>query len=94
MSATPDRVYGGIIGSNYQQQGLALSKQFKREDQYISGSAPNITLQKEPNSQTASQERIRISEVTDLEDDDNSILRLAFPGNYGEQRINAKTDED
>ena len=29
MSTTPDKVYGGTIGSNYQQQGLALSKQFK-----------------------------------------------------------------
>jgi dCTP deaminase len=29
MSATPDKIYGGGIGSSYQQQGLALSKQFK-----------------------------------------------------------------
>lgn len=94
MSMRPDKVYGGTIGSNYQQQGLALSKQFKREDQYISGTAPNVSLQEEPNSRTTSRERITISEVTDLEDDDDSILRLAFPGNNGEQRINAKTDED
>ena len=32
MAAVPDRVYGASIGSSYQQQGLALSKQFKRED--------------------------------------------------------------
>jgi dCTP deaminase len=94
MSTTPDKVYGGTIGSNYQQQGLALSKQFKREDQYISGTAPNIPLQEEPNSKTASRERITISEVTDLEDDDDSILSLAFPSSPGERRINAKTDED
>jgi dCTP deaminase len=31
MAAPPDKVYGGGIGSSYQQQGLALSKQFKRE---------------------------------------------------------------
>jgi len=31
MAAKPDKVYGGSIGSNYQLQGLALSKQFKRE---------------------------------------------------------------
>ena len=31
MAAVPDKVYGGNIGSSYQQQGLALSKQFKRE---------------------------------------------------------------
>jgi dCTP deaminase len=33
MAATPDKVYGGPIGSSYQQQGLALSKQFKRQSQ-------------------------------------------------------------
>jgi deoxycytidine triphosphate deaminase len=32
MAAVPDRVYGASIGSSYQQQGLALSKQFKRQD--------------------------------------------------------------
>jgi len=30
MSQSPDKVYGLSIGSSYQQQGLALSKQFKR----------------------------------------------------------------
>lgn len=30
MAAKPDKVYGGRIGSSYQGQGLALSKQFKR----------------------------------------------------------------
>lgn len=30
MAAIPDRAYGLSIGSSYQQQGLALSKQFKR----------------------------------------------------------------
>ena len=34
MSAKPDKVYGGSIGSNYQQQGLTLAKQFKRAQQY------------------------------------------------------------
>jgi len=32
MAAAPSRVYGSSIGSSYQQQGLALSKQFKRSD--------------------------------------------------------------
>jgi dCTP deaminase len=30
MAAVPDRVYGQGIGSNYQDQGLALAKQFRR----------------------------------------------------------------
>jgi dCTP deaminase len=29
MAAMPDKVYGQAIGSSYQQQGLALSKQFR-----------------------------------------------------------------
>ncbi len=32
MASAPKRVYGTSIGSSYQQQGLALSKQFKRPD--------------------------------------------------------------
>ena len=32
MASKPERVYGSSIGSSYQQQGLALSKQFKRPD--------------------------------------------------------------
>ena len=29
MAAAPEKLYGQAIGSSYQQQGLALSKQFK-----------------------------------------------------------------
>jgi dCTP deaminase len=32
MAAIPEKVYGKSIGSSYQEQGLALSKQFKRDD--------------------------------------------------------------
>ena len=44
MAAVPDRVYGSSIGSSYQQQGLALSKQFRRPEaqRHISGSAPTL----------------------------------------------------
>jgi hypothetical protein len=30
MISRPDTIYGVGIGSNYQRQGLALSKQFKK----------------------------------------------------------------
>jgi hypothetical protein len=42
MAETPEKVYGGLIGSSYQQQGLALSKQFKRVPQSlsVSGGSP------------------------------------------------------
>jgi dCTP deaminase len=29
LAALPDKIYGGDIGSSYQRQGLALSKQFR-----------------------------------------------------------------
>jgi len=78
MSSTPDKVYGGSIGSSYQQQGLALSKQFKREDQYISGSAAIAPI-------------IGNAEAVESDDeDDDSLLSLAFPGNSVERLINAK----
>ncbi len=32
LAAVPEKVYGVSIGSSYQEQGLALSKQFKRDD--------------------------------------------------------------
>jgi dCTP deaminase len=32
LAAIPEKVYGTSIGSSYQEQGLALSKQFKRDD--------------------------------------------------------------
>lgn len=40
MAGKPDRVYGGNIGSSYQQQGLTLAKQFKREQRYLSNEVP------------------------------------------------------
>jgi len=30
MAARPDKIYGVAIGSAYQMQGLALSKQFRK----------------------------------------------------------------
>lgn len=89
MAATPDRVYGGSIGSSYQQQGLALSKQFKREQQYISSSAPSPSIKAKENSETESQECV--PDAQDAEGDDvESILKLAFPSSPVEYRIDAK----
>jgi dCTP deaminase len=41
MAQTPDKVYGRSIGSSYQQQGLKLSKQFKRLDNSSDETAPS-----------------------------------------------------
>lgn len=79
MSKTPDKVYGGAIGSSYQQQGLALSKQFKREPQFFSnatvGAHPTASVPKskrDPGSSAESQE-------TAPETVDESPFGLAFP---------------
>ncbi len=39
MADIPDKVYGSTIGSSYQQQGLALSKQFKKPSPLLERSA-------------------------------------------------------
>jgi dCTP deaminase len=39
MAGIPDKIYGGPIGSSYQQQGLTLAKQFRKEQQYMSSEA-------------------------------------------------------
>jgi dCTP deaminase len=45
MAATPKRVYGSSIGSSYQEQGLALSKQFRRSDRQVDvTSGPSSSL--------------------------------------------------
>ena len=45
LASKPDRVYGVSIGSSYQKQGLALSKQFKRPEAHrdsVSGAAQSL----------------------------------------------------
>ena len=67
MAAVPDKVYGGSIGSSYQQQGLALAKQFKRE-QYASGSSRRSGL---PDNEAPKGEH-------NDDDDDGPLLSLTF----------------
>jgi len=44
MAKEPDKIYGPSIGSSYQQQGLQLSKQFRKapSEQASSGSGPTL----------------------------------------------------
>jgi dCTP deaminase len=48
MAAVPDKIYGGSIGSSYQQQGLALSKQFKQDLKYNPGPAAAVADRDSP----------------------------------------------
>lgn len=90
MSAKPSKVYGGTIGSNYQQQGLALAKQFKREQQYSSGLTPHSEPKGEggasatPSSSDGSQRGSKADDGAEY-----SILSFAFP-ERSELRTSAK----
>ena len=88
MAATPDKIYGVSIGSSYQQQGLALSKQFKRGQEYVSGSVSEAE-EKKDGPKTAPGRSITKPQIAESDDDD-SILNIAFPKTTGEHRINAK----
>jgi dCTP deaminase len=91
MSATPDKVYGGPIGSSYQQQGLALSKQFKQEQQYVSSSATELHPTKREKPANRREGLTKSQSIEQDDDDEGTILSLAFPGTSGERRLEAKT---
>ncbi|MGB6745405.1 MAG: 2'-deoxycytidine 5'-triphosphate deaminase, partial [Terracidiphilus sp.] len=85
MSAKPSKVYGGAIGSSYQQQGLALAKQFKRDQQYSPTVNPNSRKDAKPRSRPGA-DAPQIEEA----DDEYSILSIAFPEGGSEHTISAK----
>jgi dCTP deaminase len=90
MSAKPSKVYGGTIGSNYQQQGLALAKQFKREQQCPSGVMPNSRAESKGNSNSAACPGDAAEQSRELDDEQkHSMLNIAFP-EKSEYTISAK----
>jgi hypothetical protein len=80
MSAIPEVVYGGKIGSSYQQQGLALSKQFKREEHKAYAVAPTAEL----------PDRNFDVLANDSEEDDESLFSLPSPDTNRRYEVNAK----
>jgi dCTP deaminase len=87
MSAKPSKVYGEKIGSNYQQQGLALAKQFRRDQQ--AGSAPSVNVA--GIMEARSHDGGRNAQFKDLDDDDEGmLLRAGYQTNSGEQAVSAK----
>jgi dCTP deaminase len=90
MSQKPVKIYGGTIGSNYQQQGLALAKQFKRNS-YESGSgvAPSFTPQ--ITSVGRSVKNAPAQQVIDLDDESrDSFQSCSLPEGPLEHAIKAK----
>ena len=69
MSAKPDRVYGGVIGSSYQQQVLALSKQFKRAQQPKFDDAAKGSSKQSPRAPGARQGERETLSAPDADDD-------------------------
>lgn len=89
MAETPDKIYGVSIGSSYQQQGLALSKQFKVEPQSAPGSTSTSAAAAKDDTEATPHQTVAKLRTTETDDDD-SILKIAFPDNRGEHGINAK----
>ena len=90
MSAKPSKVYGGTIGSNYQQQGLALAKQFRRDQQNTSSPMSNSKPGAKDNADARSKpdEGVKRGSEPNYERE-YSILSIAFP-DAGDDMISAK----
>jgi dCTP deaminase len=90
MSAKPSKVYGGTIGSNYQQQGLALAKQFRRDQQDQSGLMRHSRSGFKGNADAISRpgEEIRAGGEADGEGE-YPIPNVTF-SDSGEKRISAE----
>lgn len=71
MSEKPEKTYGENIGSNYQQQGLSLSKQFKREP-FAAGGHLNLKPAAMPCRNAENEES--------LEADEQERRPALFPG--------------
>lgn len=91
MAGTPDKVYGTAIGSSYQEQGLALSKQFKRDEQHLSSPIVGVADELHSGRPTfyGGAEPIERGEVAGDEDDD-SAPNLSFSEGRGGRLISAK----
>lgn len=91
MSTIPDKVYGGAIGSSYQQQGLTLSKQFKRRPQYFSGKPQDLSSLAFPPDTTINA--IKPSQKCESDDDDDLITRASLFSTVFDYPIHAKKSE-
>lgn len=82
MSARPKKLYGGTIGSNYQRQGLTLSKHFKRDDAHAAGASVPL--------KPGDERQYNAGEL----DEDEQMQELAFPILGREALVTAKERED
>ncbi len=95
MAAKPEKVYGGSIGSSYQQQGLALSKQFKRVEQYSCSLGSSVASAANGKLEAKPHPNAKNSLLMEPEDDDGDPTRnIAFPENRLGHFITVKRSED
>jgi dCTP deaminase len=85
MAATPDVVYGGRIGSSYQQQGLTLSKQFKRNSSDHLNTVVAIT-EKRGNSSASLQGELPAVGSISVENEDALSPQSGFGEENGKAR--------
>jgi dCTP deaminase len=90
MSEKPSKVYGGNIGSSYQQQGLALSKQFRREGQSIASTATVKNFGGQKYSPIGLQQEIPLEIVETDTEQEESVLGFTSPALSSEHWVTAK----
>ena len=89
MSSKPSKVYGGGIGSSYQQQGLALAKQFRRDQQPSSNNG--VSFSGTESALSAAGEAQAVDSEAEVARD---LFSSAFSSSGGGQRVDAKGWED
>jgi dCTP deaminase len=95
MAAVPDKVYGGVIGSSYQQQGLALSKQFRRDQEYSSSSGATASADAMSGRKVGNGRDNGLRSVSDTEEEDDvGASMLAFPSSCVEHAMSAKNVDE
>jgi dCTP deaminase len=95
MSAAPEKLYGVTIGSSYQQQGLSVSKQFKREGQFSSGSAAaEGEAAQTQGVDSGRSPRHSAGRPGEVDEDDAPPLKLAFPSGGFEGEVQAMKSQE
>ncbi len=78
MASTPHKVYGGAIGSSYQRQGLALSKQFKRDTVAVSRPASIVaSLSRDIDEDLPPMDALTSQRIGNIDDrEEKAVLKL------------------
>ena len=90
LAQVPDKIYGGPIGSSYQQQGLTLAKQFRKATQYAPRDASTVSA-----GSAAGRTVVQPASPEVQHDEDDDVVRHALHANPNtEEFISAKERRD